>query len=116
MGRLGAGAGRAFFGVGRQGRVAGGAGGFVGLVLGAVVTPGALLLKTLQQTQGLGVVRLPHRVAREALGAGRLVPVLAQALVPEPVPVHAVFSPALRQAPRLRVCIAHWVDWFGGVD
>lgn len=66
--------------------------------------------------QGLGVVRLPHRVAREALGAGRLVPVLAQALVPEPVPVHAVFSPALRQAPRLRVCIAHWVAWFGGVD
>ncbi|MNV36889.1 hypothetical protein D3C71_1283830 [compost metagenome] len=67
MGRLGAGAGRAFIGVGRQGRVAGGTGGFVGLVLGAVVTPGALLLKTLQQTQGLGVVRQGKAPQRQAL-------------------------------------------------
>jgi DNA-binding transcriptional LysR family regulator len=62
--------------------------------------------------QGLGVVRLPCWVAREALTSGRLVPVLAHECLPQAVPVHAVFSPALRQVPRLRVCVDHWVRCF----
>lgn len=66
--------------------------------------------------QGLGVVRLPCRVVRSAVNAGRLVPVLAHACLLASMPVHAVFSPALRQVPRLRVCVDHWVRCFAEPD
>jgi DNA-binding transcriptional LysR family regulator len=66
--------------------------------------------------QGLGVARLPCRMANEAMASGRLVPVLASECVTGSVPVHAVYSPALRQVPRLRVCVDHWVRCFAHMD
>ena len=56
LGRLRTCAGGAFVGVGRQGRVAGGAGGLFGLVVGAALAPRNLLLKPLHQAQGLRMV------------------------------------------------------------
>ncbi|MBY0464494.1 MAG: substrate binding domain-containing protein, partial [Burkholderiales bacterium] len=72
-----------------------------------------LLAMTLQ---GLGIARLPCRMARDAVEAGCLLPVLAPVCLPDPVPVHAVFSPAMRQVPRLRVCVDHWVRCFAEPD
>lgn len=69
-----------------------------------------LLLAMAQQ--GLGIAQLPSAVARADVVAGTLVPVLVGAFRPEQVPIHAVYAPALRQAPRVQVCIAHWVRWF----
>lgn len=69
-----------------------------------------LLLAMVQQ--GLGIAQLPCAVAQAGVAAGTLAPVLASAFVPEQIPVHAVYSPALRLAPRVQVCVAHWVRWF----
>lgn len=53
---------------------------------------------------GLGVALLPHRVAADAVQAGRLQAVLTT-WAPTPVPVHAVFPSARFLAPKVRAFV-----------
>jgi len=53
---------------------------------------------------GLGIAQLPQLLARPALQAGALQPVLADWLLPS-APVHAVFASARYLTPKVRVFI-----------
>jgi DNA-binding transcriptional LysR family regulator len=64
--------------------------------------------------QGLGVACLPQRLVAPALQNGLLVRLEDVGFQSHALAVHAVFSPTLRHAPRLRACLAHWADWFAG--
>lgn len=63
--------------------------------------------------QGLGIGRLATLVGDELVREGRLVPVLADWVDPQPVPVYAVTIGGRHRLPRVRACIDYWADWFG---
>lgn len=63
--------------------------------------------------QGLGIGRLATLVGDELVREGRLVPVLAEWVDPQPVPVYAVTIGGRHRLPRVRACIDYWADWFG---
>jgi DNA-binding transcriptional LysR family regulator len=61
--------------------------------------------------RGLGIAQLPAIVAKEALAANRLVPVLTE-WRPAPVPVHALFPSSRYLTPKVRAFIDHAVASF----
>ncbi len=61
--------------------------------------------------QGLGIGRIATIAARPLVREGRLVPVLADVVDPQPVPVVAVTLGARHRLPKIRACIDHWAAW-----
>lgn len=64
--------------------------------------------------QGLGIGRLATVAADPLVREGRLVPVLAEMVDPQPIPIYAVTAAARQRLPKLRACIDLWAEWFGG--
>lgn len=63
--------------------------------------------------QGLGIGRLATLVGDALVRQKLLVPVLASATDPGPVPVYAVISPGRHRLPKIKACIDYWAEWFG---
>ncbi len=63
--------------------------------------------------QGLGIGRLSTIVAAPLLARGLLVPVLADCIDPQTVPLYAVMSSARQRLPKIRACIDFWAGRLG---
>ena len=63
--------------------------------------------------QGLGIGRLAQVVAAPWVKQGHLVPVLAEAVDPQPTPIYAVMAHARQRLPKVRACLDWWGTWFG---
>lgn len=63
--------------------------------------------------QGLGIGRLSTIVAAPLLARGLLVPVLADCVDPQTVPLYAVMSSARQRLPKIRACIDFWAEQLG---
>lgn len=63
--------------------------------------------------QGLGIGRLSSIVAAPLLARGLLVPVLADCVDPQTVPLYAVMSSARQRLPKIRACIDFWAEQLG---
>lgn len=63
--------------------------------------------------QGLGIGRLATLVGEPLVRSGHLVPVLADSVAIQTVPIHAVTATARQRLPKIRACIEHWAAWFG---
>jgi DNA-binding transcriptional LysR family regulator len=63
--------------------------------------------------QGLGIGRLATVAAMPLVCEGRLVPVLADFVDLQPVPIYAVTATARQRLPKIRACIEHWAAWLG---
>jgi len=61
--------------------------------------------------QGLGIGRLGTLSAEPLLRQGRLVPVLADCVDVQPVPIYAVTASARQRLPKIRACIDYWAEW-----
>jgi DNA-binding transcriptional LysR family regulator len=64
---------------------------------------------------GLGVIRLSDLIIGPAIRNGRLVPVLLDVHQPEPLPVHAVYTPTRRRPPKADAVIQFLVEKFSSV-
>jgi DNA-binding transcriptional LysR family regulator len=64
---------------------------------------------------GLGVIRLSDLIVGPAIGSGRLVPILLDAHQPEPLPLHAVYSPTRRRPPKVDAVIQFLTEKFATV-
>ena len=64
--------------------------------------------------QGLGIGRLATVAADPLVRQGRLVPVLADCIDPQPVPVYAVIASARQRLPKIKACIDFWAEWIAG--
>ncbi|HYF42176.1 MAG TPA: LysR substrate-binding domain-containing protein [Ramlibacter sp.] len=63
--------------------------------------------------QGLGIGRLATLVGDELVRQQRLVPVLAEYVDLQPVPVYAVTAGSRHRLPKIKACIEYWAEWFG---
>ena len=63
--------------------------------------------------QGLGIGRLATVAAEPLVQQKRLVPVLAEFIDDQPVPVYAVIVSARQRLPKIKACIDYWAEWFG---
>lgn len=63
---------------------------------------------------GLGIGRLGTLVAEPLVREGRLVPVLADCVDVQPVPIYAVTASARQRLPKIRTCIDYWAEWISG--
>lgn len=63
--------------------------------------------------QGLGIIRLTDVIVGDAIGEGRLVPLLAEVHHVEPVPLHAVYPQGRHRSPRVAAMIDFLVEKFG---
>lgn len=64
---------------------------------------------------GLGVIRLSDIIVGPAIQSGRLVPILLDVHQPEPLAVHAVYSPVRHRPPKVDVLIQFLVEKFSSV-
>jgi DNA-binding transcriptional LysR family regulator len=64
--------------------------------------------------QGLGIGRLSTITAGPLLRQGRLVPVLAGFVDPQPIAIYAVTASARHRLPKIRACIDYWAEWLNG--
>jgi DNA-binding transcriptional LysR family regulator len=64
---------------------------------------------------GLGVIRLSDIIVGPAIRSGRLVPILLDVHQPEPLPVHAVYTPTRRRPPKVDAVIQFLVEKFASV-
>jgi DNA-binding transcriptional LysR family regulator len=64
---------------------------------------------------GLGVIRLSDIIVGPAISSGRLVPILLDAHQPEPLPLHAVYSPTRRRPPKVDAVIQFLAEKFASV-
>jgi DNA-binding transcriptional LysR family regulator len=60
---------------------------------------------------GLGIGRLATLVAEPLVAQQRLVPVLAEMIDREAVPICAVTASARQRLPKIRACIDYWAAW-----
>ena len=63
--------------------------------------------------RGLGIGRLGTLAAEPLVREGRLVPVLADYVDVQPVPIYAVTASARQRLPKIRACIDYWAEWIG---
>jgi DNA-binding transcriptional LysR family regulator len=63
---------------------------------------------------GLGIGRLATVVAAPLVREGRLLPVLADWVDAQPVPIHAITASSRQRLPKIRACIDHWAAVLGG--
>jgi DNA-binding transcriptional LysR family regulator len=61
---------------------------------------------------GLGVGRLNTLVGDPLVAQGLLVPVLADFIDPQPVPVYAVTAPTRHRLPKIKACLDYFEEWF----
>ena len=61
--------------------------------------------------QGLGIGRLATAAALPLVAQQRLVPVLADFVAPQPVPIFAVTAGARQRLPKIKACIDYWAEW-----
>jgi len=61
--------------------------------------------------QGLGIGRLATLAAEPLVRQKLLVPVLADFVDDQPVPLYAVTSTARQRLPKIQACIDFWVEW-----
>jgi DNA-binding transcriptional LysR family regulator len=61
---------------------------------------------------GLGVIRLSDIIVGPAIRSGRLVPILVAAHQPEPLPLHAVYTPTRRRPARFDAVIQFLLEKF----
>jgi DNA-binding transcriptional LysR family regulator len=61
--------------------------------------------------QGLGIGRLATLAAEPLVLQGLLLPVLADFVDDQPVPLYAVTSSARQRLPKIQACIDFWVQW-----
>ena len=64
---------------------------------------------------GLGIIRLSDLVVGPAIRSGRLVPILLDVHQPEPLPVHAVYTPVRRRPSRVDAVLQFLVEKFASV-
>lgn len=62
---------------------------------------------------GVGVIRLSDAIVGEAIGAGRLVPLLADSHYSEPLPLHAVYPQGRHRSPRVAAMVEFLLERFG---
>jgi DNA-binding transcriptional LysR family regulator len=62
--------------------------------------------------QGLGIGRLATLVGDVLVREGRLVPVLAEFVDRQPVPVYAVTAGTRQRLPKIKACLDFWQEWF----
>jgi DNA-binding transcriptional LysR family regulator len=62
--------------------------------------------------QGLGIGRLATLVGDVLVRDGLLVPVLADFVDPQPVPVYAVTASHRHRLPKIKACVDYWAQWF----
>lgn len=62
--------------------------------------------------QGLGIGRLATIAATPLVQQGLLVPVLAEFVDVQPVPVYAVIASARQRLPKIKACIDYWATCF----
>jgi len=62
--------------------------------------------------QGLGIARLATLAAQPLVQQGRLVPVLAELVDLQPVPIVAITASSRQRLPKIRACLDHWAQWF----
>jgi DNA-binding transcriptional LysR family regulator len=62
--------------------------------------------------QGLGIGRLGTAAATTLVAQKKLVPVLAEFVDSQPVPIYAVTGSARLRLPKIKACIDFWADWF----
>ena len=62
--------------------------------------------------EGLGIARLSTISAVPLVRQKRLVPVLADYIDPQPMPIYAVTAGARHRLPKIKACIDYWADWF----
>lgn len=65
---------------------------------------------------GLGIGRLATLVAEPLVRQGRLVPVLAEFVDEQPVPIHATTLTGRHRLPKIKACIDYWAEWFRKAD
>ncbi len=63
--------------------------------------------------QGLGIGRLATVAAIPLVQQGQLVPVLADYVDLQQVPIYAVTASNRQRLPKIRACIDHWSAWIG---
>jgi DNA-binding transcriptional LysR family regulator len=61
--------------------------------------------------EGLGIGRLATLAAERLVREGRLVPVLADFVDVQPVPIYAVTGSARQRLPKIRASIDYWAEW-----
>jgi DNA-binding transcriptional LysR family regulator len=61
--------------------------------------------------QGLGIGRLSTIAAEPLVQQQRLVPVLAEFVEPQTIPIYAVTASARHRLPKIRACIDYWAQW-----
>jgi DNA-binding transcriptional LysR family regulator len=64
---------------------------------------------------GLGVIRLSDIIVGPAIRSGRLVPVLVDVHQPEPLPLHAVYTPTRRRPPKVDAVLQFLAEKFAAV-
>jgi DNA-binding transcriptional LysR family regulator len=64
---------------------------------------------------GLGIIRLSDIIVGPAIRSGRLVPILVDAHQPEPLPVHAVYTPTRRRPPKVDAVIQFLMEKFASM-
>ena len=62
--------------------------------------------------EGLGIGRLATVAAEPLVREGRLVPVLAEFVDLQPVPIYAVIATTRQRLPKIKACIDYWAEWF----
>jgi len=62
--------------------------------------------------QGLGIGRLATLVGDVLVQQGLLLPVLAEFVDIEPVPVYAVTAGTRHRLPKIKACLDYWGEWF----
>lgn len=62
--------------------------------------------------EGLGIARLSTISAVPLVRQKRLVPVLADCIDPQPMPIYAVTAGTRHRLPKIKACIDYWADWF----
>ncbi len=64
---------------------------------------------------GLGVIRLSDIIVGPAIRSGRLAPILVDVHQPEPLPLHAVYTPIRRRPPKVDAVIMFLTEKFASV-
>lgn len=66
--------------------------------------------------QGLGIGRLSTIAAQPMVAQRRLVPVLADYVDLQAIPIYAVTASARHRLPKIRACIDYWAEWLSAAD
>lgn len=61
--------------------------------------------------QGMGIGRLATIIAEPLVREQRLLPVLAEFVDQQPLPIYAVFASTRQRLPKIKACIDFWAGW-----